>query len=289
MGGIHLRSTDRKRSSSSGSTSESSTCSSSTAESSMRQDLLLESLQEQGEHQDFDADSGHSPSREDSKLASPLLSSPYRRDSESWKESLFDCFRYGYFHPALWNAICCPHLLLGQLLVRMKLTVLANRSSRRDRQSRRIIRICITLLIMMTIYDVLFAPPLLVMEFNSSDERYRPAFSKEYPLWHQLIYLLLSLPMSFYAIWIVIQLRTAMRHRYHIPTGVLGDAEDCLHVSLCNCCVLSQMARQTANYERERASCCSATGLVRRHESNIDESESDISDNTCYDYESNEW
>ena len=255
----------------------------------MRQDLLLESLPEQGEHQDFDDDPRQSSASEDGKLATPLLPPQYRQDSESWKDSLFDCFRYGYFHPALWNAICCPHLLLGQLLVRMKLTVLANRSSHRDRRSRKIIRICITLLIMMTVYDVLFAPPLLVMEFDSRDERYRPTFSKEYPLWHQLIYLLLSLPMSFYAIWIVIQLRTAMRHRYHIPTGVLGEAEDCLHVSFCNCCVLSQMARQTSNYDIERASCCSATGLARRQESNMDDSESDISDNICYDYESNDW
>lgn len=41
---------------------------------------------------------------------------------KSWNDSLFDCFRFGLFHPTLWNALCCPQILMGQVLTRLNMT-----------------------------------------------------------------------------------------------------------------------------------------------------------------------
>lgn len=80
--------------------------------------------------------------------------------------------------------------------------------------------------------------------------------------WYHLAYLCLSLPPSIYGLLVVIRLRAAIRTKYGITTGVLGRMEDFCCVLCCNCCVLSQMARQIANYDTEPAACCSATGVT---------------------------
>jgi Cys-rich protein (TIGR01571 family) len=43
-------------------------------------------------------------------------------ESSRWNDGLFDCFRLGLFHPTVWNALCCPQLLMGQVLTRLNMT-----------------------------------------------------------------------------------------------------------------------------------------------------------------------
>merc|ERR1719264_1860751 len=38
-----------------------------------------------------------------------------------WKDGLFDCCRYGIFHPHFWSSYCCFGVVLAQVMVRMKL------------------------------------------------------------------------------------------------------------------------------------------------------------------------
>lgn len=45
-----------------------------------------------------------------------------------WRDNLFDCFHYGFFHPALWCACLFKPCLMGQLLTRMKMSWLGHRS-----------------------------------------------------------------------------------------------------------------------------------------------------------------
>ncbi|KAL7430702.1 hypothetical protein ACHAXH_004422 [Discostella pseudostelligera] len=47
-----------------------------------------------------------------------------------WRDNLFDCFHYGFFHPALWCACLFKPCLLGQLLTRMKMSWLGHRYHR---------------------------------------------------------------------------------------------------------------------------------------------------------------
>jgi Cys-rich protein (TIGR01571 family) len=59
----------------------------------------------------------------------------------------------------------------------------------------------------------------------------------------------------------LIKLRRSIRQTYKIPETACHGCEDCCCVLFCSCCTLSQMARQTADYNQRRALCCSDTGL----------------------------
>jgi Cys-rich protein (TIGR01571 family) len=258
-----------------------------------------------------------------------------------WKDGLFSCFRLGLSHPALCNAVLCPQLLLGQILLRMNMTWLISPSSpmasgssmwggsggntsttTHDNNNNNIIvgsggstissssiinnnnnnnssnvnnmssnnnnipnnnnqnnsgktsgirntmRKIVTGLILFSLYDAIMAPPLLEFNVNQDGEvvldrtSYSSSSSSSSALWHQLFYLLLSLPMSIYGIYVVVKLRAAIRAKYGIPTGRLGRLEDVCCVFCCNCCVVAQMARQTADYDDEPASYCSSNGLM---------------------------
>jgi hypothetical protein len=82
---------------------------------------------------------------------------------------------------------------------------------------------------------------------------------------------------------VVVKLRAAIRQQYDIPTGPLGRCEDLVCVCCCHCCVMSQMARQTADYDGdEPASCCSMNGIqtvkTKRHDDDDDDYDDDDDD-----------
>ena len=78
------------------------------------------------------------------------------------------------------------------------------------------------------------------------------------------------MPAMIYGIIVAVKLRTAIRVKYGIPTGNLGEMEDLCYVLFCNCCVMSQMARQTTDYTFGKASCCSVNGLLVTDSSQIE-------------------
>jgi Cys-rich protein (TIGR01571 family) len=196
-------------------------------------------------------------------------------------------------HPHLCNAWLCPQVLLGQVLVRMKMTWLVHRlhpnaddhhdahdrcgggkrhttkvstsSSSSSSSVQSAFRKIMVLVVLLTVYDSLVAPPLFEVQVDEDTGEVSLAsrFSSggDFPGWHQVLYLLLSLPMTVWGIIVVVRLRASVRQRYNIPTGRLGKWEDLVCVCCCNCCVMSQMARQTADYDGdEPASCCSPSG-----------------------------
>ena len=91
---------------------------------------------------------------------------------------------------------------------------------------------------------------------------------------------------SLFLLLVLCRTRQALRQRYAIPTAICGDSsEDFCCALCCGPCMVCQMARHTANYRRadyccscccnngtmvnqawddgqDKASCCSATGLV---------------------------
>lgn len=85
--------------------------------------------------------------------------------------------------------------------------------------------------------------------------------SSESKIWAEVFYVGWSLALTGYSLYILMQLRAAVRGRFGISTGCLGRAEDLVCVCCCHCCVLSQMARQTVDYETEPAACCTTNGL----------------------------
>ena len=59
--------------------------------------------------------------------------------------------------------------------------------------------------------------------------------------------------------------RYYIRHKYNIPTskccGCSGECEDVCCAFFCNCCVITQMARHTGDYDTYNGYCCTRTGL----------------------------
>jgi Cys-rich protein (TIGR01571 family) len=135
------------------------------------------------------------------------------------------------------------------------MTWLAERAEKSSPTFRRITFLFIALCVM----DLLLSPPLLEVKLDGQgDMIYVPTHST---LLKQLFFFFLSIPMSIYSLLLLVKLRAAVRSKYGIKTGILGRLEDLWCVCCCHCCTIAQLARQTADYEREPASCCSKNGL----------------------------
>jgi Cys-rich protein (TIGR01571 family) len=191
-------------------------------------------------------------------LTVPLSETHLFEKRGKWKDGLFSCFRFGLFHPHVWVAWICPQLLMGQILQRMNMSWLADPSITKS-PIQSLMRKILILLLMLSVYDALMAPPLVEVTINKQGDVVLHQTVQHRG--HQMFCMLMSLPMTVYGFWIVVKLRAAIRARYGIPTGKLGRLEDCCYVFCCNCCVMSQLARQTADYEDEPADCCSTNGL----------------------------
>lgn len=193
-------------------------------------------------------------------LRVPLMNSHLVERRGKWKDGLCSCFRFGFFHPHLWIAWVCPQILLGQILKRMRMTWLGNPAASKSSVQSLVGKFFI-ILVIFSLYDVLVAPPLFEV---TVDEKGGLILQQNMQhRWHQVLYVLMSLPMTIYGVMVVAKLRAAIRSKYGIPTGKLGMLEDLCCVCCCNCCVISQLARQTADYDHEPAECCSPTGIRR--------------------------
>ena len=193
-------------------------------------------------------------------LRVPLSSSLFSEQKGRWKDGLFSCFRFGLFHPHVWTAWLCPQILLGQILTRMKMTWLAKPAGAKSTLQSVTSKIFLCL-VMFSIYDAFVAPPMFEVTVAENGEVIFHHNIQQ--RWHQVYYVLLSLPMSLYGVLMVVKLRAAIRSKYGIPTGRLGRLEDCCYVCCCNCCVMSQLARQTADYDDVPAAWCSPNGMKR--------------------------
>jgi hypothetical protein len=220
-----------------------------------------------------------------------------------WKDGLFSCFRLGFFHPHLWNAWLCPQISLGQILLRTDLTWMAHQfrdpnihpsttTSENDNEKkssrnncpnhskssahpfRLTIRILVFLVAAGNLYDILNMPYT-----NTST----------YVWWHQLFFLGLTLPMSVWVLLVVVRLRRSIRNRYEIqPNRIsvpmpcssrgssplcslsLGNSEDLFCSLFCGCCVISQVDRQTADYEGTEVDSCFGANELRDSSKNFD-------------------
>ena len=145
------------------------------------------------------------------------------------------------------------------------MTWLANPSSSKS-GFRSTFRNIVVFFFIFGLYDAFVAPPL--WDATITDDGGVSIQQQVSPVWHQILYLLISLPMSIYGLLVVVRLRGAIRAKYGISVGCLGRFEDFCCVCCCNCCVLAQMARQTADYDVEQAACCTPSGM--RHTKTVD-------------------
>lgn len=117
------------------------------------------------------------------------------------------------------------------------------------------------LLVLVGVYQLFLARPALDVALDENGHMFvRQSLLQTFS---QVLYLLMSMSSALYGVLVVVKLRAMVRLEYRIPTGRLGKWEDLVYVCCCNCCVMSQLARQTADYDDTPASCCSPTGTTQ--------------------------
>eukprot|EP01083_Nonionella_stella_P105737 304336_1 len=171
-----------------------------------------------------------------------------------WKDDVFDCCTLGCIHPVLWNACCCPMVLLGQVMTRLKLTWLGNEGE--DAPGQAASTFCIMLGI--TIFYQVVNQILAFMQVASLDKYGQPTDSYFTFLYGRLIFIQ---TIAIFLMILVCKTRQRIRNKYSIPEQSCNGCEDCCCAYWCGCCTIAQMARHTAEYEIYAGVCCSETGM----------------------------
>jgi Cys-rich protein (TIGR01571 family) len=156
-----------------------------------------------------------------------------------WKDDIFACTRYGIFHPSFVYACCCPLVLLGQVMTRLKLNWMGDEAPMEEwtKTFRNLIYVTIIFAVLSTI---------LAPTDPSKDSSALGNFVN-------FIY-------TIYSIMTMMKVQRLVRARNNIPEEI--PYEDCLASTFCGCCTVSQLARQTANYDIEEGDFFSPNGLT---------------------------
>ena len=204
----------------------------------------------------------------------PYDEAPTSTSTGHWRDGLCHCCTLGCCHPSLCCAWCCPQLLMGQVLTRMKLSWLGNPTSAWNHTFKRVVMVVVIYFILSSY----LSPPPIVMVENDDDEigyENDPLSGVAegddeyyyYPEWKRQCYNFVSFAFGVYSLVVMIKLRSYIRSQSQIPESIV--CEDCCCVFFCGCCTVAQMARHTANYEEIEetqgicctGTCCSSTGL----------------------------
>lgn len=245
---------------------------------------------------------GHNPSSpaESTPMLSAHNGTPTRGNSSSggdttrplgtWRTDLFDCLSEGICHPSLWNAMCCPQILMGQVLTRMKLGWCGNPVGRAYKRTT-CTWIFLTLLFMFLrsrYKDCLADDPTSnsvwrgtldgVMETLDDDDdvdlkhlrQHIKDLESKHPGIHNRhsnctsddLETLQTIQSIWF--WTTVIVLAKLRHAVRKAHGIADSCccEDLICAAYCGCCTVAQLARQTANYREQRAYFFTDTGLA---------------------------
>lgn len=186
-----------------------------------------------------------------------------------WKDELWDCFRFGPCHATVWNGLCCPQILMAQVLTRMKMNWLGEEAP--DHEYKRTFGRVFLIVALYWLVTTLLAPPSSTFIQDPETGEFMRIPAPDVPVLQMVLYHLVSWSFGLYTLVILTKLRRMVRQRYEIPLTypLFGSMEDCCLAFWCGCCSVSQMARHTCDYEQKSASFCSPDGLVRSQHSPI--------------------
>lgn len=182
--------------------------------------------------------------------------------SGRWKDELFDCFRFGPCHVTVWNSVCCPQLLMAQVLTRLKMNWRGEQAP--DHEWKRTFGRVFCLVCLYWILTTVLAPPSPVIWQDPATGKLIRLPTEPVTTLQYICYHLVSWSFAFYTLVVLTKLRRQIRLRYEIPLqypAAAGHMEDCCIAFWCGCCAVSQMARQTCDYDEQPAACCSPNGL----------------------------
>lgn len=163
-----------------------------------------------------------------------------------WRDGLCDCCTLGVVHPVLWNAWCCPLVLVGQVMNRLKITWLGDCG-----RVHVLLAISIGVYILHAALNAIWSVLYIDKYSDMAGVNVSFGFGRGF----------VGFAFEVFVLVLVWQTRTRIRDRYNIPEKQCRGCEDCCCAYWCLCCTLSQMARHTADYHTYAAQCCSETGL----------------------------
>lgn len=172
---------------------------------------------------------------------------PFRQVTVSvtgrWKDDIFDCWSQGICHPSFLNACCCRFVLLGQIMTRLKLNWCGNPGAWTNTFC---IMVCIT--IFFNLY-VMIAGPSVDLDDDFDDDA-------DFMMYNNVAFL-----VGLFLLFLIYKVRKHIRAKYDIPEERCKGCEDLCCSLCCGCCVVSQMARHTTDYDKAEAQCCSSRGV----------------------------
>lgn len=182
-------------------------------------------------------------------FSAPLPSSErpniIRAPNGRWKDGLCNCFSLGIYHPSLCWSIWLPPIAMGQIMTRMSLNWLGQHGN------RVFTKYTCTSVAIITYTYVLLEITVQCLQHFLPDEGF-------------LVQKFVGLSVtSLFFSWFLYALkmtRQRVREQYSIPGEQCGSYEDVCCSLFCACCVVSQMARHTGEYETYPGICCSTTG-----------------------------
>jgi Cys-rich protein (TIGR01571 family) len=182
----------------------------------------------------------------------------------AWRDDLCDCCKHGCCHAMLCLACWCPPLALGQVMTRMRLDPCASKTQGGVYWT--------AFKVLALVYFVFFATvqalTTLTTSYVASHTQIGEGNIVALPVWVlcvQAVHHLLNLLFTVYVVFILTRTRAHVRRAYDIPEmPQIRRCEDCCCAFWCTPCVITQMARHTADYSTYRADCCSDTGLSER-------------------------
>mmetsp|Transcript_44128 Transcript_44128/g.86574 ORF Transcript_44128/g.86574 Transcript_44128/m.86574 type:complete len:287 (+) Transcript_44128:376-1236(+) len=190
---------------------------------------------------------------------------PSKATIGQWKDRFCDCCKYGCCTAVFCNTIFCPQILMAQIMTRMKLNWCGTSVPMEVTSTVfRTVILAMVLVSVLTVCERFMFPESSVISDTFSIDIYELTGTEEGSIVGDIFYFASSLPYVIFGIYYLIVLaktRSFVRKRYSIPNKC--PCQDHCCSLMCSCCVLSQMARHTADYTSTKSHFFTRTGLPK--------------------------
>mmetsp|Transcript_3035 Transcript_3035/g.5731 ORF Transcript_3035/g.5731 Transcript_3035/m.5731 type:complete len:268 (+) Transcript_3035:61-864(+) len=182
------------------------------------------------------------PLPDDFAVGEPRVNIPTGR----WKDGPFDLLKAGICHPSLWCGLCFTQVAMAQVMQRLHLDWLGGAAP--EVATKNTFKVVLTLVVCYTIFTI-------ALEMAEASTGYY-----QIPSWIPVTRFIGGGAFTIYSIYSLMKTRENVRAKYSIPEERCPGMEDLCCSMWCSCCVVSQMARHTGEYETYKGRFCSETG-----------------------------
>ncbi|CAB9498421.1 expressed unknown protein [Seminavis robusta] len=188
-----------------------------------------------------------------------------------WRDNICDCLKFGCCHPMCCMGYWCEPILAGQVMTRMSRDWLGGPGPRPSVSNtcQIVTGIWVFVLLVQSIMRIIAESQGFCiggeLEFDIDTNQYKikcpdGTFESPNTTYKAVMGVAGTLGGVFtlYLFFSICRTRQAMRRKYNIEAGGLGDGcEDCCCAFFCSCCTIQQMARHTNDYSTHDIGCCS--------------------------------